>query len=287
MAEYARMPALGVWYASIDDRAFTGALRRASDAVAVAARIERAAAQLAANDTFPRVVAAEGGRYVIADDPPLIYHPPYVSMTSARDAILEGFVRYRDALPHDRRVLLDRYRVMDIAAKVVGVGSVGTFCGVLLLMAADDDPLFLQVKEAGPSVLARYLKKSEQHNQGQRVVDGQRLMQSASDIFLGWFEGRRNRHYYVRQLRDMKVKPRIERMDRVALADYAGICGWTLARAHARSGDAEMIAGYLGGSGRFDKAVARFGTAYADQVERDYEVFMQAVHDGRIEVQEG
>ena len=182
-------------------------------------------------------------------------------------------------------MLLDRYRIVDFAVKVVGVGSVGTFCGIVLLMAEDDDPLFLQVKEARASVLEPYLGKSAYPNGGQRVVVGQRLMQSASDIFLGWTAGQRGRHFYFRQLRDMKIKFLVEIFNPATMRDYAAMCGRTLARAHARSGDAAMISGYLGKSDVFDKAVARFGASYADQAERDHAKFMDAIRAGRIEAQ--
>ena len=155
------------------------------------------------------------------------------------------------------------------------------------MMADDDDPLFLQVKEASPSVLEPYVGKSIYPNHGQRVVVGQRLMQSASDVFLGWTEARRGRHFYVRQLRDMKIKPLVDRFSPGVMVDVAGICGWTLARAHARSAEPAMIAGYLGKKDRFDKAVARFSVAYADQAERDHAAFTRAIRDGRIEVQQG
>jgi uncharacterized protein (DUF2252 family) len=285
LAEYAGMAVLDVWYASVDEQAFVAGLRERDAAAALTRRIEKVAARQLGNDRFPKMIAA-AGRYTIADEPPLIFHHPYLNMTTARHDVLEAFAQYRDALPHDRQVLLDRYRLMDISAKVVGIGSVGTVCAVILLMAAEDDFLFLQVKQAAPSVLEPYVKKSAYSAHGQRVVVGQRLMQSASDIFLGWCKSR-SHHYYVRQLRDMKIAPRIDRMDPVTLVDYAGMCGWTLARAHARSADSAMIAGYLGRGNRFDKAVARFASAYADQAERDYKAFMRAVRDGRIEVRDG
>ena len=153
------------------------------------------------------------------------------------------------------------------------------------MMAENDDPLLLQVKEARASVLERYLGKSVYANHGQRIVVGQRLMQSASDIFLGWAEGKRGRHFYVRQLRDMKLKPLVEIFEPATMLDYGALCGWTLARAHARSGDAAMIAGYVGKSEVLDMAIARFSMRYADQAERDHAAFMDAIRKGRIEVQ--
>ena len=197
----------------------------------------------------------------------------------------QALARYRECLAPERRVLLDRYQLMDFALKVVGVGSVGTLCAVALMMAADDDPLFLQIKEAGPSVLEAHLGKSKYANHGQRVVVGQHLMQTASDVFLGWTQGQAGRHFYVRQLRDMKIKPRVELFNPAVMFDYAMLCGWTLARAHARSGDPAMMAGYMGKSDVFDKAVAAFSKVYADQAEQDHAAFEEAIRQGRIEVQ--
>jgi uncharacterized protein (DUF2252 family) len=174
---------------------------------------------------------------------------------------------------------------MDFALKVVGVGSVGTLCGIALLMAADDDPLFLQIKEAGPSVLEPHVGKSKFNHHGQRVVVGQHLMQAASDIFLGWTEGLGGRHFYLRQLRDMKVKPLVEVFKPLSMVDYAMLCGWTLARAHARSGDPARMAGYMGKSDVFDKAIVAFSKAYADQAEQDFAAFKTAIRRGRIEAQ--
>jgi uncharacterized protein (DUF2252 family) len=284
MAEYAGMSALEVWYSSVDHTAVVEAARNETAAKRVKKRLKKAAARQVAHDDFPKLAAMEGRQYVIKDSPPLIYHHPSLDLASNRKHIQGGFARYREALADDRKTLLDRYQLVDVSLKVVGIGSVGTFCVVMLMMAGPDDPMFLQVKEAGPSVLEPYVGKSIYPNHGQRVVMGQRLMQSASDIFLGWTHGRGGRHFYVRQLRDLKIKPLVEAWDPLAMVDAAGLCGWTLARAHARSGDPAMIAGYLGKSDRFDKAVTRFSVTYADQVERDYSAFMQAIHKGRIEV---
>ena len=191
---------------------------------------------------------------------------------------------YRESLPDDRRVLLDRYELKDFAIKVVGVGSVGTCCAIVLLMASEKDPLFLQVKEARPSVLEAYAGKSIYPNHGQRVVNGYRLMQSASDIFLGWAKGKLGRHLYVRQLKDMKIGAQTELFSPGLMVEYAEFCGWALARAHARSGEPAQISGYLGKSDAFDKAIAAFASAYADQSERDHAVLKKAARSGRVEV---
>ncbi len=190
---------------------------------------------------------------------------------------------YRETMQEDRRLLLDRFKLMDLAIKVVGVGSVGTFCGILLLMASEHDPLFLQVKQARPSVLEAYAGKSLHANHGQRIVHGCRMMQSASDLFLGWTEGEAGRHFYIRQLKDMKIKPMVEVFTPSVMLQYAEFCGWTLAHAHARSGEPAKISGYLGKSDKFDEAIADFSVAYADQSERDHEVLMKAVRAGKLE----
>ena len=177
----------------------------------------------------------------------------------------EALADYRDSLPDERRVLLERYRMEDVALKVVGIGSVGTRCYITLLFSEDGHPLILQVKEAVRSVLEPYVGKSAYENQGQRVVVGQRLMQSSSDIFLGWMRGRNGFDYYVRQLRDMKMSIPVDDFSAERLARYAQVCGWTLARAHAKSGDSATISGYLGKGDAFDRAMGDFALAYADQ----------------------
>jgi uncharacterized protein (DUF2252 family) len=197
-------------------------------------------------------------------------------------AIAAFFKRYRETLAEERRILFDRFKVVDYALKVVGVGSVGTRCYVALLLAAPDDPLFLQVREARRSVLERYTKRAPVPHNGQRVVVGQRLMQSASDIFLGWSRGPRGRDFYVRQLRDMKVAPDVESQTPRVMRVYATLCGLALTRAHNKAGDAAMIAGYLGGIDHFDEAIADYAVGYADQVERDYKTFVKAVRSGQL-----
>jgi uncharacterized protein (DUF2252 family) len=219
----------------------------------------------------------------IADQPPLVYHPP--PELKIPENLLHVFQMYRETLPYERRVLLDRYHIEDIAMKVVGVGSVGTRCGIILLMAEDNDPLLLQVKEARPSVLAPYAGKSTFSHQGERIVVGQRLMQSASDMMLGWTTGQNKLHYYIRQLRDMKFSLDISIMKPIQLSRYAEVCGWTLARAHARSGDAAMLYGYMGKSNTFDRAIGTFARFYADQVKNDYAIFLNAIESGEIKAE--
>jgi uncharacterized protein (DUF2252 family) len=207
-----------------------------------------------------------------------------VSAEQFEHAVHEQFRAYRATLQDDRRHLLERFEFVDMAHKVVGVGSVGARAFIVLLQGRDqDDPLFLQVKEATASVLEDHLPKSRYKQPGERVVQGQRLMQAASDIYLGWTKGvEANRHLYWRQLRDMKGSADVESLGPTALAFYAHWCGWTLARAHARSGDPVAIATYLGESDAFDKSVTDFAERYADQNARDYEAFTEAIGSGRL-----
>jgi len=235
------------------------------------------------------------GRYRIASAPPVVVplrelHGAWgLSEGEIREVVEDQFRAYQTSLSADRRLLLERFRIVDVARKVVGVGSVGTRAFMVLLEGRDTgDPLFLQVKEATRSVLEAHLPNSRFRTPGQRVVEGQRLMQSASDIFLGWTKGAQDdRFYYWRQLRDMKASAVVETMTPIALTMYARMCGWTLAHAHARSGDPVALAGYLGDDDAFDRAITDFSTRYADQNDSDYRAFMQAVEDGRIDAVQG
>jgi uncharacterized protein (DUF2252 family) len=284
LAEFAEMRVLDVWYARLDLE--LDLLAKVEDRTSVARikkRVAKARAHTIVEDDFPELTESSGGQPRIRDNPPLIYHPPEAQEADFESNVEETLQAYRDSLPEDRKILIDRYKRVDFAMKVVGVGSVGTWCSIILHMAGPKDPLFLQVKEARPSVLEAYLGKSRHPNHGQRVVVGQRLMQSASDIFLGWTKGRYGRHFYIRQLRDMKIKPKVEIFTPKEMAIYARFCGWALARAHAKSGNAAAISGYLGKSGRMDEALASFGEAYADQNERDHQALTEAIRKGRIE----
>jgi uncharacterized protein (DUF2252 family) len=284
MAEYSQMCVLDVWYARIDVEEVLSTVKDQQARKRATKRLAAARASSVAEHDFPKLAAMAGGVPTIKDNPPLIYHPREEGVEQLLARARAGFAEYRQSVQEDRRVLIDRYELKDIAMKVVGVGSVGTFCAVMLLMAREDDPLFLQVKEARASVLEPYAGKSLHANHGQRVVNGYRLMQSASDIFLGWTEGKLGRHFYVRQLKDMKLAPMVELFSPVMMVQYAEICGWALARAHARSGEPAAISGYLGKNEHFDDAIAAFSIAYADQTERDHEVLKKAVQDGRVEV---
>jgi uncharacterized protein (DUF2252 family) len=284
MAEYSELPVLDVWYASIDVEKVLPTFKDKEARLRHRKMLAKARHRSVLEHDFPKLAAKAGKAPIIKEDPPLIYHPHERGveelLTRARAALAE----YRESVQDDRRVLIDRFELKDIAIKVVGVGSVGTFCAVTLFMAGEEDPLFLQVKEARASVLEAYAGKSIYPNHGQRVVNGIRLMQSASDIFLGWTKGKLGRHFYIRQLRDMKIGPLVELFTPSVMTRYAEICGWTLARAHARSGAPAKISGYLGKSDAFDEAIARFAAAYADQSERDHAALKKAVRAGRVEV---
>jgi hypothetical protein len=272
MGRLARTTALDIWYARLD-------LEKVADAVRdpaghpVLAGAGRAGGDHPAARIFPRTAEDGKGRPRIVDEPPRIYHS-HTGVEAEAEAFLQ---RFRDSLAPERQVLFDRFHRVDVAMKVVGVGSVGTRCAVALLLDEDGDPLFLQIKEARRSVLAPFAGESPYANQGERVVQGQRLMQSASDVFLGWSRDRKGRDYYCRQLRDGKVSVSVEGM-----STYAGFCGRALARAHARSGDAARVAGYLGDNDRFDLALGAFALAYADQTERDHAALVRAVSAGRL-----
>jgi uncharacterized protein (DUF2252 family) len=284
MAEYSKMPVLDIWYAHIDLEDLLATVTDKQARKREERRLAGARARSVAEHDFPKLAAMSGQVPTIKDNPPLIYHPSEPGVEDLLTRAREAFAEYRESLQEDRRALLDRYGLKDIAIKVVGVGSVGTLCAVLLMMASEQDPLFLQAKEARASVLERYAGKSLHANHGQRIVNGYRLMQSASDLFLGWTEGKLGRHFYVRQLRDMKIAPLVELFSPSLMVQYAEACGWALARAHARAGTPAQISGYLGKSDVFDNAIADFSVAYADQNERDHEVLRNAVRSGRVEV---
>jgi uncharacterized protein (DUF2252 family) len=302
MREFADMGNLEVWYSMLTASTLTQALsadKAAEQKVEkreVEKRIRKAEVKAEAKDStkaFDELTTVVDGRLQIISDPPLIVRAVDLLAPGEADQILgllhEMVRRYRATLPNDRRHLLEGYRVVDVARKVVGVGSVGTRCWIVLLegRSTAQDPLFLQVKEADASVLEPYVGKSRFRNHGQRVVEGQRLMQAASDIMLGWLhtdsglDGQPH-DFYVRQLWDWKFSARLDNASARLLAPYAHMCAWTLARAHARSGDRVAIAAYLGNGDQFDHAIADFAEAYADQTERDHAALVAAVNGGRI-----
>ena len=286
---YAAMSPLEVWYARItlDDlvEAAPASLRKAHGA-AFQARVKKAATDNSSELIYPELAGMVSGQVRINDAQPLIYHPEDMSADEWRARLEAGLRDYRKTLADERRVLLDQYRLVDGAIKVVGIGSVGTACLVILMMSANNAPLFLQWKEARQSVLEPYAGASAYPHPGQRVVMGQRLTQPATDVFMGWATGQGGRRGYMRQLRDAKIKPLVETMDEPLLTFYAKMCGWVLARAHAKASTRELeIAGYLGGQDNFDEAMGSFAIAYADQAERDHATLKAAVRAGKIAVQ--
>ena len=288
MAEYAPMGYLDVWY----DQLTVEDLQAANhiSAAEMAERVKRFSTKARKRtnlQALAKLVEEVDGRYRIRSQPPLLVPlrelPDEASPAVLEEVVRVGFEQYKATLPENRRTLLERFTPIDIALKVVGVGSVGTRCFVMLLEGRDrDDPLFLQIKEAGPSVLEEFLGGSAYPNSGQRVVEGQQLVQAQSDIFLGWTGGRQSRQFYVRQLRDWKGSVETEEATANQVEFYARLCGRTLARGHARSGDAASIAAYLGNGDAFDRAVTDFSEAYAEQNLRDFNAFVAAIDDGRL-----
>ena len=315
MTRFAGMRTLDIWYARLPEDELMAAVRgtvaemartakgkhgkkKAKAAEKTARRGEKMARKARTRDSLQalsKLGELAGGRYRIVSQPPVVVPARDLAATygispeEIGQAIREQFRAYRATLQRDRRRLLERFEIVDMARKIVGVGSVGTRAYIVLLQGRDaDDPLFLQIKEATASVLEDHLPTSRFAQPGERVVQGQRMMQAVSDIFLGWTKGaEQGRYFYWRQLRDMKGSTDVASMRPAALAFYARMCGWTLARAHARSGDPVAIAGYLGGTEEFDQAVTGFSLAYADQNERDFEDFIKAIRSGRLEARDG
>jgi uncharacterized protein (DUF2252 family) len=299
MLDFGTRREIDVWYARMDEAAILDLMRTRGRAPKATSGVKRMMAKARTKDSmkaFAKLTTVVDGEPRIVGDPPLIVPIRDLVDDAAHprvgDELHALFRTYRRSLQRDRRHLLEQYRLVDLARKVVGVGSVGTRCYIGLLMGRDnDDPLFLQMKEAQPSVLAPYAGKSKLANEGQRVVEGQRLMQATSDILLGWIRvtGLDNvqRDFYLRQLWDWKISVDPAAFSAATLGGYGEVCGWTLARAHARSGDRIAIASYLGRATTFDTALAAFAEAYADQNERDYESFAAAVRAGKLPVEEG
>ena len=303
IAEYAVMTDLEIWYDRVDPSRAIEALREGAveakpkkrkrgaevsvqnQAEARVAKVVEKARHRDAWSAIEKITEVVDGRRRFRNEPPLLTR---MDMGEAAFGQINSLFRqYRATLEDDRRVLLKRYEIIDMGHKVVGVGSVGLLAFVLLLRGRDDDDLMvLQVKQAQASVLEAFTRKSTFTKHGHRVVTGQRLMQAASDSFLGWIDGPTGRGFYVRQLRDMKWSPEPAKLDAVKLPRYASLCGHTLARAHARSGDSVAISAYLGSGRSFDKAIAEFSMSYADQVAADYNLFTAAIADGRLKAHE-
>ena len=308
MASFAKMGTMAIWYAHLDEEELLQGIRSAAKAATskiggkAAKRAEKTAEKAAAKahtrdslQALSKLGELVDGQYRIVSQPPIVVPLRDLGATHGLSAeevergLHDQFRAYRATLRDDQRRLLERFELIDVARKVVGVGSVGTRAFIALLQGRDQqDPLFLQVKEATASVLEGPLGKSRYRQHGERVVTGQRMMQAASDIFLGWTKGLDvTRHFYWRQLRDMKGSAVVETMVPAGLNFYAGICGWTLARAHARSGDPIAIATYLGEDDQFDRSIVDFAKRYADQNELDYQAFAEAIRSGRLEALEG
>lgn len=284
LREVAEMSPLEAWYAKIGLEDFVGLIDDQAIRKRVVRRVEKAKEDTSSDADYPKLAEMVGGQIRIKDQPPLIFHLEAQREEGFRAFLDRVLADYRQSLPDDRRALLDRYRLVDVAMKVVGIGSVGRYCTIGLFMSAANQPLFLQFKQAVTSVLEPYAGKSAYEHSGQRVVMGQRLIQSSSDIFLGWITGQEGRHVYVRQLRDAKVKPLVETFDRGMLETYGKACGWGLARAHGRASHPWLVTGYLGTSDAFEEAIGNFAVAYADQAERDHAALKAAVNAGTIGV---
>ena len=304
MKDFSRMGTMDIWYAHLSEQELMSAIETAASSEKgkaqkkaverVEKRTKKSALKAHTRDSLQalsKLGELVDGQYRIVSQPPIVIPVRELAATygmsgdEVEKTVREQLRAYRATLPDDRRLLLERFEVIDVARKVVGVGSVGTRAFIALLQGRDqDDPLFLQVKEATRSVLEDHLPKSKFKQPGERVVRGQRMMQAASDIFLGWTKGAQdNRYLYWRQLRDMKGSAVIEEMKPFDMTSYARVCGWTLARAHARSGDPIAIGAYLGKSDKFDHSITDFSERYADQNEHDYQAFSDAVRSGRLE----
>jgi hypothetical protein len=281
MAEYSQMKTLELWYQSIGPDELLPGMKDPALRERFIKRLEKERARSTAEEIFPKLVEHRGEIPLIKDQLPTIFHAKGQPPGEIQQAVREAFAGYRASLPSSYQALLDRYQLRDAAIKVVGIGSVGTACWVLLFMAGEGDPLFLQVKEARPSVLEPYAGSSVFPNHGQRVVNGYRLMQPASDMFLGWTQGPR-RHFFVRQLRDIKISVRVETFGGSEMDLYATWCGRALALSHARSGLSATLSGYMGKSDAFDQAIGAFSMAYADQNEKDHAALARAVRKGTV-----
>ena len=283
MAEFSEMSALDLWSFSLQADMLISTIKDPVFRNRAVKRLTKARESSVVDDVFPKLAETTGDTHLIKDQLPTIFHLEGYSPGQIAKTISDAVDVYRETLTPAYRGLFDRYELKDAAIKVVGIGSVGTMCWVLLLMDNGGNPLFLQVKEARNSVLEPYAGKSVYPNHGQRVVNGQRLMQPYSDIFLGWTEGKlEGRHFYFRQLRDIKIKILVETFGKSEMELYAGWCGYAMALSHARSGDPALLRGYMGKSDEFDEAIGSFSVSYANQNEKDYAVFKKAIRDGKL-----
>ena len=282
MAEFSEMKVLDLWYFAVEVEMLIAGVKDAGIRHSAIRNLAKARESSTSEGLFPKLVDDSGGSPIIRDQLPAIFHWKGHSPGEVHPDVMQIFAGYRESLAPHSRILLDRYELKDAAFKAVGVGSVGTVCSVVLMTAGTGDPLILQFKEARASVLEAFAERSVFPNHGQRVVNGHRLMQPASDIFLGWTQGRLGRHFYVRQLRDVKIKFAVETFEAARMILFAEWCGYSLALSHARSGDAAMISGYLGKSDTFDNAIAAFSITYADQNEKDHAALNRAIRNGKV-----
>jgi len=283
MAEFSQMKSLELWYQSLGADELVASIKDPNLRQRKLKRLQKERARSIAEDIFPKLAEHTGEMPLIKDQLPTIFHAEGVPPGRVERVITDAIAGYRATLSHACQSLLDRYQLCDAAIKVVGIGSVGTRCWVLLFMAGEGDPLFLQVKEARASVLEPYAGVSVFANHGERIVNGYRLMQPASDMFLGWTSGALGgHHYFVRQLRDIKISIRVEAFGASEMDLYATWCGRALALAHARSGGATTLSGYMGKSDVFDQAIAQFSARYADQNESDHAALKRAVRKGNV-----
>ena len=284
MTEFSRMKTLELWYHALAADDLVANIEDPDLRTRAAKRLQKERARSIAEDIFPQLVEHKGEKPVIKDQLPTIFHAPGQTPGEVEAVVQETFAGYRRTLPPAYQSLLDRYELRDAAIKVVGIGSVGTSCWVLLFITGDGDPLFLQIKEARASVLEPYAGATVFRNQGERVVNGCRLMQPASDMFLGWTAGTggRGHHFFIRQLRDIKISARVESFSAAEMDLYATWCGTALALSHARSGSSATLSGYMGKSDAFDRAIAAFSMAYADQNESDHAALERAVREGEV-----
>jgi uncharacterized protein (DUF2252 family) len=281
---YASMPVLEAWYDSMDLNQIISGLEDKESKRFYTKKLQKETERSAHEKEFAKLTFNAGDTPRITDQPPLIFHYDDTRSEAFLTQAERDLSDYLSSLSPERRILLKRYKLVDAAVKVVGVGSVGTFCGIALFISGNGDPLFIQLKQARQSVLEPYAGASPYEHAGQRVVIGQRLMQAAGDLFLGWYTGESTKNqYYARQLRDAKIKPVVEIMKPTNLKGYAKLCGQALARAHSRSGDATVLAGYMGKNSSFEDALAEFSLAYADQNERDHAALLEAIRSGRVE----
>jgi hypothetical protein len=283
MDVFSRMKTKDLWHHSLVAEVLISKLKNKEMMRQGKKRLAKEKGRSISEEIFPQLVKGPGEIKYIKDQLPSIFHWEGHSPGEVEEIVREAFALYVKTLPPGFSFLLSRYELKDAAIKVVGVGSVGTSCWVLLLMTGDGDPLFLQVKQAKPSVLEPYAGKSLFPNEGQRIVHGHRIMQPYSDPFLGWSTGKDKKQYFIRQLRDIKISLRVETFGKIKMMAYADWCGEALALSHARSGDAAMLSGYMGKSDTFDVAISKFATAYANQNEKDYTTFKKAIESGRLE----